>query len=476
MSNSRLIRFCMIKIFYIAVLLYLLVNKIFYKLQFRNQRGCLCFLCGGNCIMKMECLHNVFEGQRRQISLIVWLVLCSVLPCFGQEVPEEKRFGNYSLYYYCDRIDIDNDYLDNAFQIRRIKDILLNSPKIDSITIYAFASPEGSPARNVWLAEQRAVAAKRFILNILSDSSVLLPENIHLRPMGENWDGLKEELVANYHLQNRDKVLSIIDADIPTETKKWRLKRLDNGYTYSYIISRHMPKLRMATWICAYTPIEVVTIKVVQSAGLQMPQSLQPIAAPKYESFERKTILALKSNLLYDALSLVNFSVEVPIAKKFSALYYHQFPWWRWGDADNEHCVRFLSMGFEGRWWFNRKCTFKNDRKRDKLVGHFLGLYAESGKWDFQWDRSICHQGEHWSVGLSYGYAMPIGRKLNMEFSLSMGYASIPYRKFFPSDDYEILWRDPEVHGRWHYFGPTKAQVSLVVPIRVKVKKRGGEL
>jgi hypothetical protein len=63
-----------------------------------------------------------------------------------------------------------------------------------------------------------------------------------------------------------------------------------------------------------------------------------------------------------------------------------------------------------------------------------------------------------------------------MEFSLSVGYASIAYRKFEPSEDYEILWRDPEKQGRWHYFGPTKAQISLVVPIRVKVIKKGGGL
>ncbi len=420
---------------------------------------------------------NSCEVLIRVVVVITWIMLLTYLPCKGQGVSAERSYDKYSLYYYCDRINIEDDYLDNALQIRRIKSILLNSPKIDSIVIYAYASPEGAPNRNVWLAEQRAIAAREFILKTLTDSNVLLPENIHLRPMGENWEGLEAELEANYHLMNRDKVLSIIHADIPTETKKWRLKRLDNGYTYSWIISRHMPKLRLATWICAYTPIDIVTIKLVQSAELQVPQRLNPIALTDVpEAFERKTILALKTNLLYDALSLVNFSVEVPIAQKFSALYYHQCPWWRWGEADNEHCIRFLSMGAEARWWFNRKYTFRNDRKRDKLAGHFLGLYAESGKWDFQWDRSICHQGEHWSVGLSYGYAMPIGRKLNMEFSLSMGYASIPYRKFFPSDDYEILWRDPEIHGRWHYFGPTKAQVSLVVPIRVKVKKRGGEL
>jgi hypothetical protein len=62
-----------------------------------------------------------------------------------------------------------------------------------------------------------------------------------------------------------------------------------------------------------------------------------------------------------------------------------------------------------------------------------------------------------------------------MEFSLSVGYASIAYRKFEPSEDYEILWRDPEKQGRWHYFGPTKAQISLSIPITITTKRKGGK-
>lgn len=118
--------------------------------------------------------------------------------------------------------------------------------------------------------------------------------------------------------------------------------------------------------------------------------------------------------------------------------------------------------------------TTKYGRKRDKLMGHFLGAYAESGKWDFEWAREFCRQGEHWSAGLSYGYARPLGKYFNLEFSLSFGYASIPYRKYAPSGDYTILWRDVENHGTYNYIGPTKAQISLVWPITITTKKKGG--
>ena len=381
------------------------------------------------------------------------------------------------LYYYCDGIEIDENYLDNAYQISRIKDILNRSTKIDSIVIYAYASPEGPLRRNVWLSERRAEAARDFILKHLPAHSALQPENIYLRPMAENWEGLQEELEKNYHLRNRDRVMKIINAKIPTETKKWRLKKLDNGYTYSWIIKHHMPELRLATWICVHAPMpelsEVKPVELVMTEKIYTP----PVELPPPPPVEqRETILALKTNLLYDALTLVNYSIEVPIGKQYSALFYHQFPWWRWGKANNEYCIRFLSIGCEGRWWFKPQPRLNSaDRLwRDKLVGHFLGAYVESGKWDFEFGRNTCHQGEHWSAGLSYGFSMPVSKRLNLEFSLSVGYASIAYRKFTPSYNYEILWRDPEKHGRWGYFGPTKAQISLVMPITVKTGKKGG--
>lgn len=186
----------------------------------------------------------------------------------------------------------------------------------------------------------------------------------------------------------------------------------------------------------------------------------------------------MKSNLLYDALTWLNYSIEVPFAgDKFSALLYHQFPWWTWGQNNNEFCIRFLGVGGEARYWFAPKPKPATPKRiiRDCLVGHYVGVYGESGKWDFERQRDICYQGEYWSAGLSYGYSMPITKHLNLEFSISGGYASIAYRGYTPSHDYSILWRDYSKIGRWHYWGITKLQISLVVPIVVKLKKGGAK-
>ena len=409
------------------------------------------------------------------IALLFSWATCSAQ---AQSVHTEDHNDRYLLYYELDEIDIQPDYLDNEYQMARIRQILSRATRIDSIVVYAYASPEGPLWRNIWLAERRAETARNYILANIRSDSILDPKDILLRPMGENWEGLRNELEENYHRQNRDVVMRIMRSNLPTETKKQRLKALDKGYTLHLIIKDHMPKLRYATWICVYAAypeysiVEPIRIRLESKAP-----STPNLTELAHQLDDYKTVLALKTNLLYDAATLLNYSVEVPFSEKFSALIYHQFPWWTWGEANNEYCIRFLSVGAEARWWFKPKPRpqLGDRKKRDRLMGSFIGLYGESGKWDFQWGRDvICYQGEHWSCGLTYGYAMPVGKRLNFEFSLSAGYASIAHRKFFPSEDYEILWEEPSLHGRWHYFGPTKAQISLVIPITAKINKKGG--
>ena len=122
-------------------------------------------------------------------------------------------------------------------------------------------------------------------------------------------------------------------------------------------------------------------------------------------------------------------------------------------------------MGGEIRYWFKPWETYGTE----KLRGWFVGPYAMSAKYDFQFDKEINYQGEFWSVGATAGYAMPIGKKkrVNLEFSLSMGYFKTHFRHYLPTDSYDKLIHDPAGDGSFYniFKYPTKAKVSLVVPI-----------
>lgn len=424
---------------------------------------------------------------RRYLFLIVGLLVAHVASA-QSEIAENPicrdscnrtAVESLSIYYYRSGIEIDENYLDNKVQTDHIKDYLSRSPRIDSLTIYAYASPEGVYEHNVWLARRRAEAARSYILDHLPTGREFDPECIRIRPMEENWGGLRKEIEENYRRADRDRVLAILDAEVGNDTKKWRLKQLDCGYTYNYIIRHHMPRLRVATWICVWEhpvqkqePMALGELSFASKPLRRSSLALDPIAIPK--SYDKRTILALKTNMLYDAATWLNFAVEVPIARRFSILYEHHCPWWVTGN--NQLCLEFLSFGGEFRWWFSPRYRPASAEmvKRDALVGHFLGLYGMGGKFDLQARRTGCYQGEFFSVGLTYGYSMPICKRLNIEFSVSVGYARIPYRHYIPSDDWQLLIRDRNKVGTWNYIGPTKIEIALVCPILARYSKRGG--
>ena len=69
------------------------------------------------------------------------------------------------IYYPVNEIDIHENYMTNSAELENIKRHLYSSPRIDSITIYSYASPEGSYEFNKWLAAERGKTARRYILD-----------------------------------------------------------------------------------------------------------------------------------------------------------------------------------------------------------------------------------------------------------------------------------------------------------------------
>ena len=160
---------------------------------------------------------------------------------------------DFQIYYKVDSIDINPRYLDNPKQIHEIVHYLNNSPKIDSITIYAWASPEGGYAYNKRLSQGRAKAAKDFLLKNSPDSLKLNASMIKISPLAENWEGLIEIVEKEYFRADRAKVLKILyNKKIGDETRKWRLQQLDKGRTWKYLVRRYMPRLRTAKWTCVW--------------------------------------------------------------------------------------------------------------------------------------------------------------------------------------------------------------------------------
>lgn len=399
------------------------------------------------------------------------LMLCAFLSASAQN--RVVRIDScFQIHYPLSRVHVLEGYLNNAENIALIRQYLKSSPRIDSLTIYSFSSPEGSYTFNEHLSRQRGESAKRFLLSMLPEGCCLPDSLIVLFPQAENWEGLRNEIAKDYPYEDKEEILAILGSGLSASEKKNRLKAVSHGQAWLHLLRDYMPRLRYATWRLYLMPPPAqpsLAFKLQQMPfKASMPSEWPSLSVFTPERTEYKHFpLALKTNLLYDAVTALNVEVEIPIGHRWSIAIEDVFPWW---EKDNKYCFQLWEMGVEGRYWFHRTDARKH------LTGTFGGVYTMSGMYDLQNDRKFNYQGEFWSAGVTVGYAYKLSRLFNLELSASLGYLSTHYRHYFPTDDYDILVKDKYEFGRYNYVGPTKLKVALVMPIELKFKRKGGAL
>ena len=338
-----------------------------------------------------------------------------------------------------------------------MKDIIriLKAGNVKSMVIEGSTSPDGPAKVNERMAEDRAENLKNYILGMFPEMDGKI--TVISRVNSED-DATNEEDLASMRYA-RIVSMEVEEEEAPAQ----KAQDAQENTEVPGVSDQSQP-----TGNTEATEVETVDNNANQTIA---ETTVVPDTTAQKEQKEKRplnTVVALKTNLLFDAVTALNFEVEVPIGKRFSVMVEDVFPWWETG---NKYCFQVWEMGVEGRFWFK---PWKNIGT-EKLRGLFVGPYVMSGKYDFQFDKSINYQGEFWSVGLTAGYSLPLGKKKwgNLEFSLSLGYLQSPYRHYLPTDDYAKLIHDPALDGTFYdiFLYPTKAKISLVVPLNFPTRK-----
>jgi outer membrane protein OmpA-like peptidoglycan-associated protein len=167
--------------------------------------------------------------------------------------------------------------------------------------------------------------------------------------------------------------------------------------------------------------------------------------------------IALKNNLLYDAVLLPNLTVEWYMGKQWSLAIEGNWSWWTFKHPiQNRWYHRIQAFGMELRKWLQSPYP---------LQGHALGIYSMLGNYDIR----LFTENEYskgwlsylsWSAGLSYAYSVPVSSIFNLEFGMAFGYVGGQYYKYDYCLPYDH-WAHRTTSNR-HYFGPTRASISLV--------------
>ena len=399
----------------------------------------------------------------KRFFFILCVLFVLVLSISGEISAQEKR-DSVRIYFHQGKVNIDTCLLDNGNEMERFAKIcsaLNDSVRlIRKIQIIGGASPEGGELLNGRLSEKRAEVLWRYISPYIKIP--VLEKDFHFS--GSDWNGLITMVRADVNVPEREDVLRLLEKIVRLENQdspylRGELKRLKGGRPYSYLYKFHFPKLRSSMVKICYDsdPINPVrdTVYIHTRDTLCIRDTVTVIAPVKKRPF----CMAVKTNMLYDALLVPNIGVEFYVGKNWSLAGNWMYAWWK---SDRHHNYwRLYGGDLEVRRWFGRKASEK------PLAGHHIGLYGRIFTYDFEtggtgymggkpggtlWDKM------NYSVGLEYGYSLPVARRLNLDFVIGVGYWGGEYHKYAPIDGHYV-WKETR---RRHWFGLTEAEISLV--------------
>lgn len=400
-------------------------------------------------------------SYRRLISIVITLGVFCVST--GQVLKD-----SVTVKFRQSRVALDTAYMDNCATLEHINKYHL--PDSDyillDVKVEGTASPEGSVRFNNWLSRERAARIYDYV-----QSSMIVPDSLtSFSFTGRDWRGLRSMVEGDSDVPYRDDVMLLLDEIIArcdngekeSDGNVQRLKQLHGGVPYSYLYRNVFPYLRRADIVLIYgRKIHKLKQNDFMPSGrpiLNVDMPADYIAIPVQQE-DKPFYMALKSNMVADALALPEIGAEFYLGKNMTIVGNWMYGWW---DNDKSHRYwRAYGGDIALRWWVGSAAH------RKPLTGHHVGVYAGVVTYDFEfggrgymggrpghslWDRCMKY------CGAEYGYSLPIARRLNIDFTIGLGYLCGKYVEYVPKG-HCYAW---EATKEKHWIGPTKLEVSLV--------------
>lgn len=313
----------------------------------------------------------------------------------------------------------------NREALKRIADSLRTyagpTGRLRRIEVTGGASPEGSVLLNKRLSEKRAKA----LLEHLSRDGGIPDSLLSFTFLGRDWGGLIRLVENDPGVPCRDAVLELLHdiaercrgGEKAGDANAARLAHFKEGEPYRYMYRKLFPELR-ATQLCLRYETAPVRQQPI-AAGVSFPKPVlrtpaplsAPVSAPAFAGHTPRTrkpfYMAVKTNMLYDAIAVPNIGVEFYAGRNWSVGANWMYAWWK---TDRKHWYwRTYGGELNVRKWFGKRAQEK------PLQGHHLGVYGQLLTYDFEtggrgyiggkpggslWDKA------NWGAGVEYGLSL----------------------------------------------------------------------
>lgn len=423
----------------------------------------------------------------RNILLPIICLSCVLSAHAGQ------RADSVRIYYRTGYRYVEPAYRDNGTQLARFTESIrraLHDGTIERIVVRSGTSPDGTNKANEMLSERRADSLISYIVRHTDVPASLIDR----QATGIAWDELRAQVAAS-GMPYRDEVLDVLD-DTPVWIfdernrvvggRKQRLMDLRSGEPYRYMLREFFPELRSSVVVALYVrepepdygegirkkvadgecdPADSLQIVPERTDTTKSAARLQPKTMTDSTSSpavsenippspggdeERADVpfhrLALKTNLLYDAVLMPSLEVEYLINERWTVNLEGEVAWW--SKTGKHKYYQIATISPEARYWF---------KTRKPWHGHYVGLFAGGSWYDLE-NGKRGYKGELLMTGLSYGYMFPVGRNLSFEAGIGLGFLHTSYEEYLPIDGHYVYQRT----SRTDYFGPVKLKFALV--------------
>lgn len=409
---------------------------------------------------------------KKQLYTLFIILLLGIVNAQAQdhiltETFEQKIYFRNAYRY------VDPSYRNNNIALNNLKNVIDSVQRtgmLVSVEIRAWASPSGSEKYNRVLAQNRTNQLALWIVKHCNIDE----EKIEKTSGGVGWDLLCEMLSAS-NLEYKDKVIDIIkntpifvtdkNGKIVTGRKK-QLMDLNYGRTWRDMEERVFADIRCGLAVIVNIKKQrPIYVSAVEAPITKSAEKVQPLESVVQKPVQKTSpagnpfYMALKTNMLYDLVLVPNIGAEFYLGKGFTIGANWMYAWWNINSKD--YCWRIYGGDIYARKYFGKRA------KEKPLQGHHIGIYAQALTYDFELGSKGIMGGEpggnifnklNYGAGIEYGYSLPIAKRLNMDFTLGLGYLGGEYREYEPQDSHYV-WQATKYR---HYWGPAKAEVSLV--------------
>lgn len=419
-------------------------------------------------------------AKKNILVALAMLIVAVAVPFWGvaQEVrvsddPVAGKRHGVSVDFRVNSVVIDPTYRNNAVALEMIDSLYRvlsedSSIEIVSIEFCGTASPEGSAAINHRLSQGRMLALENMVRNRIDiPQDIVAEKDFYIA-----WNQLIELVENDPEVPMRDEVLEILRTEYPAsrdsrgvevDGRITELRKLQHGAVWDMLHKKYFDQMRNA-WFIVVTTRPVVPV-VEQSATetepeqseqseqqlvTEIPAEAEPAEVP---ADNRIALMNIKTNAVEVAGLIANIGAEFRLSPNLSLDvigHYSPYDYFKLNSNNLDRKIRVFAIQPELRYWFGEPL----------VKGHFLGLHVPVAGFNIQLGDKRYQDPNRalWGVGVSYGYAMPLGKDTNwgVEFTVGLGYMNVVY------DIYEGVENGKYLRTqRMNYWGPTRVGVDF---------------